>query len=324
MTMRWIPLGVALVTCWAILGAVDVATWAWSGYTANHRNIVLEVAPGGPADAAGVLPGDHVLAIDGRDTRRPGDLQDLGAASVGETRTLQVKRSGEEFQLSLAYGEMPRVEKLRAWLRIATGMAVMTISFLAWRRQNSVMTRWLALGGIGFALALLPGSWFDSGALRFAASLLRSALVLAAAVAALQFISLLPPAGNAKRPLARTWVWLPAGLLWLMLGLRALLPGNGWINTASLVVVGLVLSAYLLAATIRFLRNYIRSSATERNRYGLRWMFWCSSLGLLPGLVGGFTLLGQWPPAHYFFITAVLIPVGWANAALKAGQSGGA
>ncbi len=89
--------------------------------------LVIEAAPGGPADAAGVqggntpvqlagreivLGGDVILAIDDRDVRKIDDV--LGylqqATEVGETVTLTVWRNGQIMQIDVTLGARPSLQ----------------------------------------------------------------------------------------------------------------------------------------------------------------------------------------------------------------------
>jgi S1-C subfamily serine protease len=89
--------------------------------------LVIEAAPGGPADAAGVqggntpvqlagreivLGGDVILAIDDRDVRKIDDV--LGylqqATEVGETVTLTVWREGQTIQIDVTLGARPSLQ----------------------------------------------------------------------------------------------------------------------------------------------------------------------------------------------------------------------
>jgi S1-C subfamily serine protease len=90
--------------------------------------LVIEVAPGGPADGAGVqggdtpmqlngmdipLGGDVVLAINDRDVRKIDDV--LGylqqATQVGETVTLTVWRDGQIIQIDVTLGARPSLQE---------------------------------------------------------------------------------------------------------------------------------------------------------------------------------------------------------------------
>nr|MDQ3853181.1 trypsin-like peptidase domain-containing protein [Thermoproteota archaeon] len=90
--------------------------------------LVIEVAPGGPADGAGVqggdtpmqlngmeipLGGDVVLAINDRDVRKIDDV--LGylqqATQVGETVTLTVWRDGQIIEIDVTLGARPSLQE---------------------------------------------------------------------------------------------------------------------------------------------------------------------------------------------------------------------
>jgi S1-C subfamily serine protease len=65
--------------------------------------IVVNVEPNGPADKAGVLIGDVLLAIDGTPVLQPGDVQVmLGSESVGQTLKVQIIRGGALLEVVLA------------------------------------------------------------------------------------------------------------------------------------------------------------------------------------------------------------------------------
>lgn len=67
--------------------------------------LVVQVAEGGPAAAAGVLQGDILVRLDGNGIANADDLQSLlGPARVGNTVTASVVRGGELRDLSLTVG----------------------------------------------------------------------------------------------------------------------------------------------------------------------------------------------------------------------------
>jgi S1-C subfamily serine protease len=71
--------------------------------------IVVDVAAGGPADAAGVTIGDVLLAIGSAVVEDSDDVQRaLGAATVGTRQTLRVLRGGAVRDLAVTVGERPR------------------------------------------------------------------------------------------------------------------------------------------------------------------------------------------------------------------------
>jgi S1-C subfamily serine protease len=76
--------------------------------------MVVSAAPGSPADTAGVLIGDIIVAAD--DTSLS-DLPDLlallGAGQIGKTVTLRIIRGGEPRTVPAVVGERPQQRSAR-------------------------------------------------------------------------------------------------------------------------------------------------------------------------------------------------------------------
>lgn len=101
---------------------------------------VFEVAPGSPAEAAGIKPGDIILSADGINFRKPEELSAYTDAHLGQEITFQVKRGEEIFSVRLVPrpspppGEGPMGVKIgmaytkkRASLPLAVAMAALSI-----------------------------------------------------------------------------------------------------------------------------------------------------------------------------------------------------
>jgi len=70
--------------------------------------IVLDVAPDGPAHKAGVLIGDLLLSLNGREVLHPGDVHSaLGPDSIGKAFAAQLLRGGEPRQVQIGVMERP-------------------------------------------------------------------------------------------------------------------------------------------------------------------------------------------------------------------------
>ena len=68
---------------------------------------VRQVVPGTPGDKAGILPGDVVLAVNGRPVEGAADLRrTLGAFKPGTAVTLQVNRRGKIFDIGASLAEV--------------------------------------------------------------------------------------------------------------------------------------------------------------------------------------------------------------------------
>lgn len=75
-------------------------------YTSAGENLyeIQSVTPGGPADLAGILPGDRLLTADGVDVTTLEDPNDLGGLVKGEAGTvvtITVDRAGEELTFQI-------------------------------------------------------------------------------------------------------------------------------------------------------------------------------------------------------------------------------
>ncbi|MDY7115884.1 Do family serine endopeptidase [Halomonas sp. SSL-5] len=81
------------------------------GLQAPRGVIIAGVVPGGPADQAGLRPGDVLLSIEGRpilDARET--MSDIAAVEPGDSLPLTVVRGGEELELTVEVGERPPPE----------------------------------------------------------------------------------------------------------------------------------------------------------------------------------------------------------------------
>jgi S1-C subfamily serine protease len=71
--------------------------------------IILQVEPNGPADQAGALIGDILVALEGKIIQNPDDVQAaLTSRSVGKTVSASVIRGGVMTELAITIGERPR------------------------------------------------------------------------------------------------------------------------------------------------------------------------------------------------------------------------
>jgi len=71
--------------------------------------MVVGLAPASPAEQAGVLPGDIILEIDGRQTGRARGLSTaLAAERIGQPVTLKLLRAGEIRMLTVVVGKRPK------------------------------------------------------------------------------------------------------------------------------------------------------------------------------------------------------------------------
>jgi S1-C subfamily serine protease len=71
--------------------------------------LISSLAPGGPAEQAGVLIGDVLIELDGKPCRDVDDLHAaLGSASIGQQFQITLIRGGERHACSVTVGERPQ------------------------------------------------------------------------------------------------------------------------------------------------------------------------------------------------------------------------
>ena len=76
------------------------------------RLLVHAVAPGSPAERAGLEKGDELLAFDGLPVRESADvLYRMGEKREGDKASVTVRRAGEEKTLELTFFRMPKHHK---------------------------------------------------------------------------------------------------------------------------------------------------------------------------------------------------------------------
>jgi serine protease Do len=75
--------------------------------------LVADVAPGGPAEAAGVKPGDLVLKVEGHPVTSAADLtRQIGGFHSGDTIRLEIRRDGQTRDIAVRSGLRPSEREL--------------------------------------------------------------------------------------------------------------------------------------------------------------------------------------------------------------------
>jgi S1-C subfamily serine protease len=88
---------------------VDAGLAAQLQLAVNHGAYVVALAPGGPADRAGIKPGDVIVAFDGKAVDADDQLRDaIAAKKPGDTATVDVIRSdGSKASVTVTLGVRP-------------------------------------------------------------------------------------------------------------------------------------------------------------------------------------------------------------------------
>jgi regulator of sigma E protease len=86
----------------AFVAGVEVPSWQ------EERPVVGWVEPSSPAAAAGILPGDEVLRVDGKDIGRWRDLEMVTLSSPGKELALELRRGQQQLRLVLTPKDVTR------------------------------------------------------------------------------------------------------------------------------------------------------------------------------------------------------------------------
>ncbi|MCR4419378.1 MAG: trypsin-like peptidase domain-containing protein [Clostridia bacterium] len=96
--VRRVSLG---LSCTAV--SSGVAKW----YDLERGLMIKGVLPEGPADRAGLRPGDVIVSVEGRPVWRPGDLEEvLAAKEAGQRIRVRVARGGRQEEVTLEVSEV--------------------------------------------------------------------------------------------------------------------------------------------------------------------------------------------------------------------------
>jgi serine protease Do len=99
-----------VVRGWLGIAIQDVTDELASSFGVREREgvLVADVMKGGPAEAAGLRPGDVIVELNGTKIREVPDLQRrVAAVAPGQTVAVGVVREGKPQRLSVRIGEMP-------------------------------------------------------------------------------------------------------------------------------------------------------------------------------------------------------------------------
>jgi PAS domain S-box-containing protein len=293
-----LPVVVAVVlVCLAVLNMALVKTWPGEPedgvlWQPNGVNAVAgEVALGSAAHRAGLLKGDVLWTLNGKEIKGPGDVEAaMHTATAGQRFTYAITRDKVEQPIVVELEPMPTLrEGLYYSLALVGVLAIVVGSSVRLRRPNDPATLhffWLTVAFFG-VLAFSPSGRYDRLDYFFDWADAVARFVLPPLFLHFAFVFPDRPSPWAKSDAGRAVIpsfYLPALLL---AGGRIVAFADGLrgsssvvlhrVETASLIYLALCLLGGL-AVMLRALAR-LRSVTARRQ---LRWIVWGSSLGALP------------------------------------------
>jgi len=319
-----LPLSVAVLQ---LLGILTIPRHPYAGLSLKG-DLAARVVPSGPADMAGVSPGDRIIAIAGKKQPRFGNWQQVVNRS----------RPGEILKITLASREGEREVSLRliatppeeATWRIALSLAALLFvgfGVFVFVRAPSGTTLLFLLICTVFGFFLKEPLNFPADWMFLAHEAAYAAFLSALPAIFLHFFLIFP---EKKQFLARHrssifLLYAPAAgfLVWTQ-ALLFINPGEHPNAPAQMALSQNLLAVYLLAsfllAAVAFAHSYIRARSALVKRK-LRVALWGTILGVLP--VSFVTLAANLFPAaripgeRYAFLPLLLIPGSFGYAIVR-------
>lgn len=313
-----------LVAIWGVMGWFDLGSQAEAGFQTDTNNRVIAVHADSPAAEAGLLVDDSILKIGGFAAGDARSQARLPRMKAGDTRVFTVERDGAEREVSIVYLALSQQKLTFERVSLAVGFCFLLFPVLALFRAPNHATRLLAVMGTGLSMSLLQGPFIADAGVRAMTATISSLFVLVGMAALVQFLMVFPARRTfMDKSYAKTLIYLPALLLWLLLAWRLLFtpPASTALNIFHGLLTGIVEGGYFLFGLFLLLHNYSKTNRVQRKALGLNLMLWGTVLGLLPAVIGqlttAFSPQSALPGQAYYFISLALIPMAWARSASR-------
>lgn len=313
--LQWaIGAAAILVGSLQVLGALQVRDEPYRGYRTHGDGVVAEVAAGGPADRAGLRPGDRLVRVDGIDARdRRADEARL-RVRIGQTQSVVVDRGGQPVEARLVITGLPPMAIAAYLISVVTGLSFLACGLWAYFTVPGQASRLLACVGIGVGAVFTEMPYFASPlarAIQEAGLTIAGVLGFASLLHLMLLISRATTA--ARRTSAALVIYVPAILACTGIVASALFSyGHASAVTEVATTLALVLVLlYFCLALAAFLVGYASAARAERTASGLSVLGACLLLGLapmIPTAVGLMVPSVVFPGGDYYDIVWVLIP----------------
>ena len=313
-----------LIAAWAVLGWSDLVRQTQAGFVTNSYNEVIRIDPGSPAEAAGLKPGDQITHFDGVPVGNAAAIAHLPRKEAGDVMRLTVADDTGTRALGVPVAALsPRQLRLEHTSTIV-GFCFLLFPLTAFLRKPAEATRVLLVAGTGLSLAFIRGPQIPDFTIRTLTVAVSSLFVMVGVGALLHFLLVFPQRRPwLQRPHARTVLYAPVLLLWLLLAYRIVFTpvATEALNLLTNVMASLIIGAYLLLSLFRVLRNYSRTHQAQRKALKLNPMLLGTVLGLVPvtiaQLVFAFSPQATLPGQDFYFVTLAFIPLTWARSASR-------
>lgn len=307
----------AIVAIYGVFGWMDVANYAQGGWNTDGNNTVIQVLPGSPAEAGGLMVGDFIVSLGGIATSDAKAQLQRERPKVGETWVFIVERDGETRSLDITFGEPVAQRKLIAHASFLVGFCFIGFTIWAYLQKQTASTMALAIAGTLGSLIFIAGPYFATYTLRNLDAALVNILLFLGVASLLNFLLV------HFRSSSNRLIFLPGLAAGLFIAYRILAApeATSALNTFSNIFIGVIIAFYFIAALVTIYRGYSSASPEDRVNQGLNLMLIGALIGLLPSLIATVTAIFApqvvLPGGNFYFLTLVALPITWSMAVLK-------
>ncbi len=295
------------------------------------RNLVVQsVATDGPNAAVDILPGDEIVAIDGRRLRNRAHYQNIVATDHGfAPQTFEIRRGDVARRVTVRYEHLPRGLMLERLVLLLLATAFLGVGLWVYLRRADALGALFAVNSTILAVFLTDRPSTASPAWQLGGELMGDAILLLFPATLLHFFLCFPDRAhgdaNARR---RRVVWLYAVPLAIYAVSAVVTIRRFRFEQPSEAPVTLVLisstvyfAAYIVSSLVVFIRAYRSSPRAQKQK--LRVVIAGTLAGLIPFLAATVHASFRSAGATHSAILAALclgfVPVTFAYAILKHG-----
>jgi hypothetical protein len=243
------------------------------GFETGLGGEVAMVDPGGPADRAGLVAGDRIVAVDGHRLDSPWRSPSRELRAVGDTQRLRVARGSTERTIDVNWEPLTSSQQTDLFVQSGVAIAFVTCGLAACILASGPPALLLALLGLSYGLVGLPG--LGAGLPGDAFHFLRHHASLLTVTLLCHFLVIFPePKRIRGRPVDARLLYVPyAGCLALGVIQWFAYPALFAAYALSMTVVDLL---YMLLVLAALFHTWIRTPGDVRRRSG----FHCVPLGI--------------------------------------------
>ncbi len=314
-----------LVGLVAIPSARSIFKIADLGYRTNMDHAVIQVAPDGPAEKAGLQVGDAIKSIDGIDVKDIKSHLQRPKPKIDDIRAMTVEREGNQKEISLNLTEYPLQYKVHFLLLKVIGLCGIFVYLYVYLKVQSRITFLCLIGGLCMAL----GHFFqilgiESRALFVVYYIVFSAMLFLGLSLGAYFFLLFPkPKSLLEKKNVKVFLFAPAIACTVFTSMILLLKPAimGVRNNSLILILNGGAAYYILWIGITVVHTYIRATPQERSQQGLNILFFgtvlVTALVLAPTIAVMVATIEALPGWMFYTLSPIIMPFILATAVLK-------